>query len=1427
MRWNPFFALVLLAAASTLPRAAAAAPVRVLASDAKGVTLQLTVGAWSLSAPDRDGRVEVTGLRDAHALAEPGRPMLPAWSTTLALPPGSEPTVRVLESVGEQARDGVRPVLAARPVFRPDPTGRLGEVPGREPVAPIEDGVWPPSMVSLDRPFGFRGRRLVQLELRPFRHDPATGRIASPLVLTVRVDFNRQGLAATAATTSEPDRHADAVLDGTVLNWSQAQGWRVPPAALRDRAGVFGARPAAGTSAQAFDESQPEVRVQLGESALYRLDYESLAAQGYPAAVPVAQVSVHRHEAIEGAVPPYVTIELPCEIEDADGNGVFGAGDAVWVYARDWASRTNASRSRRWWGDAEVVYVTRVTAGGARPPQRAGWNGVAGLTSIPTFPFTKHFERDAAPIMQFVSSVADTNLGLWQWTDVSSYYSRPDTIRVDTQDLDDTQNASISVRWVGRKFDTHLMWAALRNGRNQVTTVIDSVAWFGKTAVVRTATFPGTALTEGNTNFFRQWGKNQFAAPDPVTNTVCFAGLDAFDLTYARFTRASFDYLRFNSGTASGPFQMTIDGFSTDSLRLYDVTDPERPVRLTIAPAQVRATPNGFAFDFQDVANGRREYVAACLANPPDPAYGARSLPATAYSRVTRRDLWANVSGDYLLVYPQAWAAAAAKLAAFRRTQGLSVVEAPAEAVYDEFGDGRHAGVAIERFARYGYARWNTRFLLLMGDGTLDPNGTRRNSGKDWIPALPTPGPVGASEGLEITVSDNRYGNVTGNQDPISSPDSNRVVPEIMVGRLTVNSLAEANTVVDKLVAYENLSGNNDWRRNVLMSTDDAFSGETTFGGGGSTAGYCHRSYEELFLGLNQTMTGFIASDSGLAGLNVEPFTLRSYLQIDNISFDPINGDTCRVSRDEARQKCHASVTPLLLGKLNAGQLLWNYQGHANEYVLTHEDLWINSGNGPGDDAQRLVNDGKPFFFSAFSCHPNMFARPEVQLNAAVGPSLGEDLLALPNGRGAIASWASTCYEVVPRNDRDHLNVELIRSLFVNPPRDETLGADDRGSRVVLGEVILSALFRYLGTTQTYQPERGLSITYTLLGDPATRLSIGRPLDRVLANGQAFTSGEPIRLHTAGDTLRLDADFVSNVRLDSLAVSVTDAVGEVLLPASAYTVTPAFPDTAGGGVYGGRRFHVSHTTVPGARSTDIALVARDRNGLVQRTVARLQFDAFLRSSGVPVNDGDEVPPQAQMSFQLLCPRPIADPSAEIQVQLNGRTVPFSAVPAPGDTTATGAHSRREWIVSWSEGDYAIDDYTVTIGVTGGSVVTRRFRVTAASGRLAFRDLVPFPNPFDATGTWFSFTLLGGEPADLKLRIMTLSGRTILTRVERGVTPGYHQWAWDGRDAEGDDLANGVYFYRLSATTPSGLTASQFGKLVKLRKPRRIEEPVVP
>jgi flagellar hook assembly protein FlgD len=114
-------------------------------------------------------------------------------------------------------------------------------------------------------------------------------------------------------------------------------------------------------------------------------------------------------------------------------------------------------------------------------------------------------------------------------------------------------------------------------------------------------------------------------------------------------------------------------------------------------------------------------------------------------------------------------------------------------------------------------------------------------------------------------------------------------------------------------------------------------------------------------------------------------------------------------------------------------------------------------------------------------------------------------------------------------------------------------------------------------------------------------------------------------------------------------------------------------------------------------------------------------------------------------------------------------------------------------------------------------------VLVGGNGLQVQNPMAFPNPFDDGGTAFSFLLVAGGPADLLIRVYTTSGRLIYEREERGLSPGYHQLAWEGRDAEGDKLANGVYVYRLLATNGAN-KAEYLGRLVKLRKPRRAATP---
>lgn len=77
----------------------------------------------------------------------------------------------------------------------------------------------------------------------------------------------------------------------------------------------------------------------------------------------------------------------------------------------------------------------------------------------------------------------------------------------------------------------------------------------------------------------------------------------------------------------------------------------------------------------------------------------------------------------------------------------------------------------------------------------------------------------------------------------------------------------------------------------------------------------------------------------------------------------------------------------------------------------------------------------------------------------------------------------------------------------------------------------------------------------------------------------------------------------------------------------------------------------------------------------------------------------------------------------------------------------------------------------------------------------------YPNPF-STSTRFVFTLTGAEvPSNFKIQIMTITGKVVREIFEDELGPlhigrNITQFAWDGKDQFGDQLANGVYLYRV-------------------------------
>ncbi|KPL02182.1 MAG: hypothetical protein AMJ90_06510 [candidate division Zixibacteria bacterium SM23_73_2] len=71
----------------------------------------------------------------------------------------------------------------------------------------------------------------------------------------------------------------------------------------------------------------------------------------------------------------------------------------------------------------------------------------------------------------------------------------------------------------------------------------------------------------------------------------------------------------------------------------------------------------------------------------------------------------------------------------------------------------------------------------------------------------------------------------------------------------------------------------------------------------------------------------------------------------------------------------------------------------------------------------------------------------------------------------------------------------------------------------------------------------------------------------------------------------------------------------------------------------------------------------------------------------------------------------------------------------------------------------------------------------------------YPNPFNAS-TQISYSLK--SDADVTLKIYNILGQEVKTLVNKHQTAGNYTITWNGKDSRGNDIATGIYFYRIKA-----------------------------
>ncbi|MFQ6042219.1 MAG: C25 family cysteine peptidase [Candidatus Poribacteria bacterium] len=103
------------------------------------------------------------------------------------------------------------------------------------------------------------------------------------------------------------------------------------------------------------------------------------------------------------------------------------------------------------------------------------------------------------------------------------------------------------------------------------------------------------------------------------------------------------------------------------------------------------------------------------------------------------------------------------------------------------------------------------------------------------------------------------------------------------------------------------------------------------------------------------------------------------------------------------------------------------------------------------------------------------------------------------------------------------------------------------------------------------------------------------------------------------------------------------------------------------------------------------------------------------------------------------------------------------------------------------------------------------------GELKLLNVANHPNPFNPPAdkeTRFTYVLT--KPVeDVAIKIYSSSGRLIYQIQDAYQRQGYNEVPWDGKDKDGEDVANGVYFYKIVVKTQDG-NLSRIGKLALIR-----------
>lgn len=756
---------------------------------------------------------------------EAGKPRLPIYTQLIGIPVVGVPVATVIRARPEIKTVGTVRTNPVDAVF-PDANFQSAE----ESELSFSAGFYPQQLVEVV-PGGFvRAQRVASLQINPVQYNPATGqlkifssvefRIRFPSTLQTRGAGASLGLSESSpnspdkgsrrspplSSPNRPDKGSrgryppamppdsaafESLFQSLLLNYTQSKPWRKQPSV---------AAPAAPPQPQ----NTRRFKIPVTQTDLYRITYNNLSAAGVePETINLDSIRLESGGQKQGV---YIFDENENETLDKEERLIF--------YGRALVDNKFTSENVYW-----LSFALKGAAPSGRETSRVAVRDATprtpNLVTPSAFLTKKRFEEDVHHDVLAGPDIKSELADHYFW--VAFRGGNIDTSRKEfpvelagaAPRLEINRLATLRLKFQGasrRGVALHRARIAF-NGR-QLGRIEE---WKRQASQIATRDIEQRFIHPDQVNFMRIEALDANKTPPGSYDFY----LDWYELDYWHNFRASANRLEFNTNTeprTRGTVQYRVRNIDHDTIDVYQLEAGGLTSRLI--GGKVTRTGGTYQIVFEDNVNQQTRYFVISRA-----VY--RSINALVPTPPTSLTAPAN-QADYIVITHPTFAARIQPLVAFRRSQGLTATVVDIGDIYDEFSAGRFNPLAIQKFLRYAYTNWQRpapTYVVLVGDAHYDyKNATVERYRRDPtfrgaynLHPIFVPTYHGWAPESGETAMDHRFVNISGDD----------ALPDMLIGRLSVQTPEELKVMVEKIINYEQNLKTGHWQGTLIQVADD------------------------------------------------------------------------------------------------------------------------------------------------------------------------------------------------------------------------------------------------------------------------------------------------------------------------------------------------------------------------------------------------------------------------------------------------------------------------------------------------------------------------------------------------------------------------------------------------------------------------------